>query len=128
MSPLVHVGVLCRNRAFAGGPVGDCGLVFRLDTFPCFLLPVPHVEDQMGRLYFGKVKSLLGMAFSRLWSSFDGSAGFWRIGVRRILAVGKIDGRHVWWKQGPSGTSRRDSVQKAGGANSLSHILLAGGQ
>ena len=50
---------------FAGGPVGDCGLVFQLDTSPCLLLPVPHVKDQMGRLYFGKVKSLLGMAFSQ---------------------------------------------------------------
>ena len=113
---------------FAGGLVGDCGLVFRLDTSPRLLLPVPHVKDQMGCLYFGKVKSLLGMAFSRLWSSFDGSAGFWRIGVRRIPAIGKIDGRHVWWKQDPFGTSQRDSVRKAGGAYSLSNILLTGGQ
>ena len=67
-----------------GGPVGDCGLAFQLDTFPCFLLLVLQVKDQMGRLYFGKVKFLLGMAFLRFRGSFDGSAGFWRIGSRRI--------------------------------------------
>ena len=112
----------------AGGPVRDCGLVLRLDTSLCLLLPVPHVEDQMGCLYFGKVKFLFGMAFSRFWSSFDGGAGFWRIGIRRIPVVGKIDSRYVWWEQGPFGTDRRDSVRKAGGVYSLSNILLAGGQ
>ena len=117
-----------RTVLLTGGPVGDCGLAFRLDTFPCFLLPVLQVEDQMGRLYFGKVKFLLGMAFPRFWGSFDGSAGFWRIGFRRIPIVGKIDGRYVWWKQGPFGTSWRDSVRKADGAYPLSNILLAGGQ
>ena len=112
----------------AGGPVGDCGLVFRLDTSPCFLLPVPHVIEQMGRLYFGNVKFLFGMAFPRFWSSFDGSAGFWRIGIRRIPVIGKIDSRYVWWEQGPFGTDERDSIRKAGGTHSLSDILLAGGQ
>ena len=82
----------------------------------------------MGRLYFGKVKFLFGMVFPRFRSSFVGSAGFWQIGIRRIPIVSKIDGRYMWWKQGPFGTSRRDSVRKAGGAYSLSNILLAGGQ
>ena len=123
MSLEVHVGAVL----LAGGPVGDCGLVFRLDTSPCLLLPVPQVEDQMGRLYFGKVKFLFGIAFPRFWSSFDGSAGFWRIGIRRIPIVGKIDSRHVWWEQGPFGTGQRDLVRKAGGAHSLSNILLTGG-
>ena len=82
----------------------------------------------MGCLYFGKVKFLFGMAFPRFRGSFDGSAGFWWIGIRRIPVVGNIDGRYVWWKQGPFGTYWRDSVQKAGGAYSLSNILLAGGQ
>ena len=82
----------------------------------------------MGRLYFGKVKFLFGMAFPRFGGSFDGSTGFWRIGIRRIPVVGKIDGRYVWWEQGPFGTSRGDSIRKAGGANSLSDILLAGGK
>ena len=82
----------------------------------------------MGHLYFGKVKFLFGMAFPRFRGSFDGSAGFWWIGIRRIPVVGKIDSRHVWWEQGPFGTGRRDSVRKAGGAYSLSNILLAGGQ
>ena len=70
-----------------GSPVGGCSLAFRLDTFLCFLLPVPQIEDQMGRLYFGKVKFLLGMAFLRFRGSFDGSAGYWRIGSRRIPVV-----------------------------------------
>ena len=117
-----------RTVLLTGGPVGDCGLAFRLDTFPCFLLLVPQVEDQMGCLYFGKVKFLFGMAFPRFRGSFDGSAGFWRIGIRRIPVISKIDSRYVWWEQGPFGTDRRDSVWKAGGAYSLSNILLAGGQ
>ena len=83
-----------------GSPVGDCGLAFQLHTFPCLLLPVPHVEDQMGRFYFGKLKFLLGMAFPRFGGSFDGSAGFGQIGIRRIPVIGKIDGRYMWWKQG----------------------------
>ena len=112
----------------SGGPVRDCGLVFRLNTSPCLLLPVPHVKDQMGRLYFGKVKFLFGMAFSRFRGSLDGSAGFWQIGIRRIPVISKIDSRYVWWEQGPFGTDWRDSVWKAGGAYSLSNILLAGGQ
>ena len=110
-----------------GSPLGYCGLVFRLDTFPC-LLPVPHVEDQMGRLYFGEVKFLFRMALPRFQSSFDGSAGFWRIGIRRIPVIGKVDSWYVWWEQGPFGTDRRDSVRKAGGAYCLSDILLASGQ
>ena len=94
----------------------------------CFLLPVPHVEEQMGHLYFGNVKSLFGMAFPGFQSSFDGSAGFWWIGIRRIPVVGKIDSRYVWLEQGPFGNDWRDSVRKAGGAYSLTDILLAGGQ
>ena len=117
-----------RTAPLTGGPVGDCGLVFRLDTAPCFLLPVPHVEEQMGRLYFGNVKSLFGMAFPGFQSSFDGSAGFWWIGIRRIPVIGKIDSRYVWLEQGPFGTGQRDSVRKASGAYSLTDILLASGQ
>ena len=110
------------------GLVGDCGLALQLKTFPCFHLPVPQVKDQMGRLYFGKVKFLFGMAFPRFWGSFDGSAGFWRIGIRRIPVVSKIDSSYVWWEQGPFGTDWRDSVWKASGVYSLSNILLTGGQ
>ena len=111
-----------------GGLVGDCGLVFQLDASPCFLLPVPHVEEQMGCLYFGNVKFLLGVASPRFRSSFDGSAGFWRTGIRRISIVGKIDSRYVLFEHGPIGTDWRDSVWKAGRACFLSDILLAGGQ
>ena len=111
-----------------GGPVGDCGLAFRLDTFPCLFLPVPHVEDQMGRLYFGEVRFLFRMAFPGFRGGFHGSAGFWRIGIRGNPVVGKIDSRHVWWEQGPFGTGRRDSFWKTGGTYSLSNIFLAGGQ
>ena len=68
------------------------------------------------------------MAFPRFWGSLDGSAGFWRIGIRRIPVVGKIDSRYVWWKLGPFGTNWRDSDRKAGRAYSLSGIPLAGGQ
>ena len=111
-----------------GGPVRDGDLVFRLNASPCFLLPVPHVEEQMGRLYFGNVKFLLGVAFPRFWSGFDGSAGFWQTGIRRISVVGKIDSWYVLFKLGPMGTNQRDSIQKAGEACFLSDILLAGGQ
>ena len=82
----------------------------------------------MGHLYFGNVKFLFGMAFPRFQSSFDGSAGFWRIGIRRIPIISKIDSQYVLLEQGPFGTDWRDSVWKAGGAYSLSDILLAGGQ
>ena len=44
----------------------------------------------MGRPYFGNVKSLFGVAFPGFLSSFDGSAGFWWIGIRRIPVIGKI--------------------------------------
>ena len=111
-----------------GGPVRDYDLVFRLNVSPCFLLPVLHVEEQMGRLYFGNVKFLLGVAFPRFRSSFDGSAGFWRTGIRRISVVGKIDSWYVLFKHGPMGTDWRDSIRKAGEACFLSDILLAGGQ
>ena len=57
------MGAPCRNRAPYRRSVGDCGLVSRLDTSPCFLLPVLHVEEQMGRLYFGNVKFLFGWRF-----------------------------------------------------------------
>ena len=107
---------------------GTAAWSFQLDTSPCFLLLVPHVEDQMGRLYFGNVKFLFGMVFPRFQSSLDGSAGFWWVGIRRIPIIGKIDSRYVLWEQGPFGTDRRDSVQKAGGVYSPSDILPAGGQ
>ena len=110
------------------GPVGDYDLVFRLDASLRFLLPVLHVEEQMGRLYFGKVKFLFGVVFPGFRSSFDGSAGFWWIGIRRIPVVGKIDSWYVLFEHGPVGTDWRDSVRKTGGAYSLSDILLAGGQ
>ena len=113
---------------FTGSPVRNCGLAFRFDTFLCFLLPVPQTKDQIGRLYLGKVKFLLGMALLRFRGCFDGSAGFWRIGSRRIPVIGKIDSRYVWSKQGPFGIFWRDSLRKAGGAYPLSNILLAGGQ
>ena len=82
----------------------------------------------MGRLYFGNVKFLFGVVFPRFRSSFDGSAGFWWIGIRRIPVIGKIDSRYVLREQGPFGTDWRDSVWKASGAYSLSDILLTGGQ
>ena len=83
------------------GLVGDCGLAFRLNTFPCFLLLVPQVEDQMGHLSFGKVKFLLGMAFPRFWGSFDGSGWFladWLLGgfpSSARLMVGTCGGNKV---------------------------------
>ena len=55
------------------------------------------------------------MAFPRFGSSFDGSVGFWQIGIRRIPVVGKIDSRYVLLEQGPFGTDRRDSIWKASG-------------
>ena len=128
MSLEVHEGALAVTAYLTGGPVGDCSLVFRLNTFPCLLLPVPHVEDQMGCLYFGEVKFLFRMAFPRFRGGFHGSAGFWQIGIRGNPIVGKIDSRHVWWEQGPFGTSWRDSVRKTGRTYSLSNILLTGGQ
>ena len=82
----------------------------------------------MGRLYLGNVKFLFGVMFPRFRSSFDGSAGFWQIGIRRISVIGKIDSRYVLVEKGPFGTCRRDSGWKASGAYSLSDILLAGGQ
>ena len=126
-------GSLCGSplpepTSFTGGLVGDCRLAFRLNTFPCLLLLVQHVKDQMGRLYFGEVKFLFGMAFPQFQSSFDGSAGFWQIGIRRIPVVGKIDSWYVWWEQGPFGTDQRDSIRKVGGVYCLSDILLTGGQ
>ena len=81
----------------------------------------------MGRLYFGNVKFLFGMAFPRFRSSFDGSAGFWRTGIRRISVIGKIDSGYVLFKHGPMGTGRRDSIRKASEACFLSDILLVGG-
>ena len=117
-----------RTTPLAGGPVGDYDLVFRLDASPCFLLSVPHVKEQMGCLYFGNVKFLLGVAFPRLRSSFDGSAGFWQTGIRRISIVGKIDSWYVLFKHSPMGTDRRDSIWKASEVCFLSDILLAGGQ
>ena len=68
------------------------------------------------------------MAFPRFRSNFDGGAGFWWIGRRRIQVISKIDSRYVLLEKGPFGTDRRDSVRKADGAYSLSDILLAGGQ
>ena len=87
--------LLAGTAPLTGGPVGDCGLVFRLNT-SCFLLLVPHVEDQMGRLYFGNVKFLFGMAFPRFRSSFDGSAG-----IGRISVIGKVNSRYVLFEHGP---------------------------
>ena len=57
-----------------------------------------------------------------------GVFGFWWIGIRRIPVVGKIDSRYVLMEKGPFGTSWRDSIWRAGGAYSLSDILLAGRQ
>ena len=116
------------TASLTGGPVRDFDLVFRFDASPCLLLPVPHVEEEMGHLYFGKVKFLLGAAFPRFWSSFDGSAGFWQTGIRRISVIGKINSWYVRFKHGPMGTGWRDSIRKAGEACFLSNILLAGGQ
>ena len=128
MSLEVHEGALRRNCT--PHQRSSWGLRLGLPTRH-FSVPspaVPHVEDQMGRLYFGEVKFLFGMAFPGFRGSFHGSACFWQIGIRRIPIIGKIDSRHMWWKQGPFGTGQRDSIRKAGGAYSLSNILLAGGQ
>ena len=103
-------------------------MVFQLDTSPCFLLPVLHVEEQMGHLYFGNIEFLLGEASLRYRSSFDESAGFLRPGIRRISIVGEIDSQYVLFEQDPFGTGWRDSVRKAVRACFLSDILLAGGQ
>ena len=113
-----HAGTV----SLTGGPVRDFDLAFQLDASPCFLLPVPHVEEEMGRLYFGNVKFLLGVAFPRFRSSFDGSAGLGHPG-RRIPVVGKINGRYARLKHGPMGTVRRDSLRKASEACFLSDIL-----
>ena len=115
-----------RTALLARGPVRDCSLVFRLDTSPCLLLPVPHVKEQMGRSYFGNVEFLFGMAFPRFWSSFDGSASFRQIGIRRTPVIGKIDSRYILLEQGSFGTDQRDSVRKANGAYFLSDTLLSG--
>ena len=72
------------------GPVGDCGLAFRLDTFPRLVLLVPHVEDQMSRLYFGEVKFLFRMPFPGFRGGFHGSAGFWQIGIRGIPSSARL--------------------------------------
>ena len=63
MSLEVHEEPSTGTAHLTGGPVGDCGLAFQLDTFPCFLLLLPQVKDQMGRLYFGKVKFFLEWRF-----------------------------------------------------------------
>ena len=94
-------------------------------AFSCWSrrLKIRWVASILERLSF-----FFGMAFPRFRGSFDGSAGFWQIRIRRIPVIGKIDSRYVWCEQGPFGTNRRDSIRKTGGAYSLSNILLAGGQ
>ena len=117
-----------RTAPLTGVPVRDCGLAFRLNTSPCLLLPILHVEEQMRHPYFRNGKFLFGIVFTRFQSSFDGDAGLWQIGIRRIPVISKIDSWYIWWEQGPFGTDWRDSVRKAGGVYSLGNILLAGGQ
>ena len=114
------------TASLTGGLVTDFDLAFRLDAVSCFLLPVPHVVEEMGHLYFGNIKFfLLGGAFPRFRSSFDGSAGFWQTGCR-ISVIGKINSWYGRFKQGPMGTGRRDSIWKAGEASFPSDILASG--